>query len=82
MPDRPVPAYVEKAMFSLRENEEYIKWLTETYPDTLRWISYRIDTTLANMRSAEIQELQGLDDVLPDGQTVGNLLAASRLKRG
>lgn len=55
---RPVPGYVERAMFRMRDNGDFIKWLTETYPDTMRWISYTIDTTLANMRSREIQKLQ------------------------
>jgi len=53
-----VPRYVEQACFRMRGNEDFIKWLTETYPDTMRWISYTIDTTLENMRSKEIQKLQ------------------------
>jgi hypothetical protein len=53
-----VPRYVEQACFRMRGNGDFIKWLTETYPDTMRWISYTIDTTLQNMRSEEIQKLQ------------------------
>ena len=55
---RPVPGYVEEAMFRMRGNGNLIKWLCETYPDTMRWISYTIDQHLLNMRQAEIQKLQ------------------------
>jgi hypothetical protein len=53
-----VPRYVEQACFRMRDNGDFITWLTETYPDTMRWISYTIDTTLGNMRSREIQKAQ------------------------
>jgi hypothetical protein len=58
---RRVPRYVEQACFRMRSNGDFIKWLTEAYPDTMRWISYTIDTTLANMRSMEIQRAQEAD---------------------
>lgn len=61
MAARPVPKYVEQACFRLRSNGDFIKWLTETYPDTMRWISYTIDTTLLNMRSKEIREAEETD---------------------
>jgi len=58
-----VPRYVERACFRMRADQDgrIIKWLTETYPDTMRWISYTIDTTLGNMRSREIQKAQEAD---------------------
>jgi hypothetical protein len=58
---RRVPRYVEQACFRMRGNRDFIEWLTETYPDTMRWISYTIDTTLENMRSREIQKAQEAD---------------------
>jgi hypothetical protein len=58
---RPVPGYVERACFRMRDNRDLIQWLTEAYPDTMRWISYTIDTTLENMRSREIQKAQEAD---------------------
>ena len=58
---RPVPGYIERACFRMRDNRDFIKWLTETYPDTMRWISYTIDTTLENMRSVGIQKAQEAD---------------------
>jgi hypothetical protein len=61
MASRRVPRYVEQACFRMRGNGDFIKWLTEAYPDTMRWISYTIDTTLANMRSVEIQKAQEAD---------------------
>ncbi len=56
-----VPRYVEQACFRMRDNRDFIQWLTEAYPDTMRWISYTIDSYLLNMRQAEVVELTRKD---------------------
>jgi hypothetical protein len=58
---RDVPGYVEKAVFRLRDKEDYIKTLCQLFPDTMRWISYYIDTCLDHMRAEENIKLAALD---------------------
>ena len=58
---RDIPGYVEKAVFRLRDKHEYIKLLCKLYPDMMRWVSYYIDTYLAEMWDEESRQLAALD---------------------
>ncbi len=58
---RDIPGYVEKAAFRLRDKHEYIKLLCQLYPDMMRWVSYYIDTYLAEMWAEESRQLATLD---------------------
>lgn len=58
---RIVPRYVEQAAFRMRGSAEIIKCLCDHYPDTMRWISYTIDSHLLNRHNAEIVELARKD---------------------
>lgn len=58
---RDIPGYVEKAVFRLRDKHEYIELLCGLYPDTMRWISYYIDTSLGMKRDEENRQLAALD---------------------
>jgi hypothetical protein len=58
---RDVPRYIEAAAMRMRDKHEYIETLCRLFPDTMRWISYYIDTSLGNMRDEENRKLAALD---------------------
>lgn len=59
---RDVPRYIEAAAMRMRGKHEYIETLCRLFPDTMRWISYYIDTTLGQMRDEEHRKLAANDE--------------------
>jgi hypothetical protein len=59
----------------------YVNWLAERRPDLSGEQILEMATGFTMLQQPPVQKPDPDDDVLPDGQTVGNLLAADRAEQ-